>query len=395
MIRVAQTQVAHFTLQKNYLAAKKASNPRQLVKELGGLPSPATATPFLAAQARLEQFQPEQLLTALYQERSLIKAELMRAGRYVVPVEAYPALHRATWRQRNQALNAEFRLWGMENSEVEGLSEAILTVIGNEPLSAEAITARLPAGSVRELRQTSRGGRVSTTSNVNLALRWLAAKGVLHASQTMPAGPAEWHTEKLTYAPLRHWYPDLDLSSAPDEAEAQTMLVRSYLAAFGPATEADISFWTGFGKSETARAVGALSRETSLAMVEGIPGMLLLLKTQAEALQATEAPAGPVINLLPAGDPFTTAHRASRSRYFSDPSLQRQVFNSTGAANPTILINGQIVGVWEWQTGAKQDKIAWRLLAEIDPALIPLIQTELERLVTFIQPDTLVEQIRD
>ena len=108
--------------------------------------------------------------------------------------------------------------------------------------------------------------------------------------------------------------------------------------------------------------------------------MLLLLKEQAEALQATQPPQQPIANILPADDPFVTAHRASRSRYFSDQKLQRHVFSSTGAAQPTIVVNGQIVGVWEWA----ENRLVWHLLAELDPALHPLIQSEIERVEAFI-----------
>jgi hypothetical protein len=225
-------------------------------------------------------------------------------------------------------------------------------------------------------------------------LHWLAAKGILGVSPEMPDYPGAMHFEsfdfaqdkrmlhpkKETYAPLATLYPGLDLTTAPNEAEAQAALVQAYLAAFGPATEADISFWTGFGKSETARAVGSLASKTTLALIEGIPGMLLLLKEQAEALQATQPPQQPIVNILPADDPFVTAHRASRSRYFSDQKLQRHVFSSTGAAQPTIVVNGQIVGVWEWAENSRD----WHLLAELDPALHPLIQSEIERVEAFI-----------
>jgi hypothetical protein len=388
MIRVSQAQAVRFILQKNYLAEQKATDLLPLIKDLVGLPGSSTTTPYLAAQTRLAQFKPQQLTKALSESHHLINSKLMRSTSYIVPAADYPALHRATWRQRNQALNAEFRLWAVENDEIERRGEAILDIIGNEPKSLAAITSHLPPDSVRELTQTSRGGRVSTTTNVELALVWLTARGVLCIGQLRPDEPADWRTETLVYAPLREWYPDLDLSAAPGEAETQARLVRTYLAAFGPATEADISFWTGFSKSETARATNALSSETTLTMVEGIPGMLLSLKSQADILTETRVSQAPLINILPADDPFTTAHRASRTRYFTDQKLQRRVFSSSGAAKPTIVVNGHIVGLWD-QSG---DKLVWRLLTQIDPAWLALIQTKIEQVAAFIDPQMPVEQ---
>lgn len=396
MIRATQAQAAHFILTKNYLAAVKTPQLLQLVKEVVGLPGEPALVPFLAAYARLTNFSPADLLTELDQNRRLIQSSLMRSASYVVATEDFVTLHAATARQHNQDFNSEFRLWGLDNSEVEALEKPILEAIGDQPATAETIIKRLSASLVRELSQTSRGGRVSATNNVALILRWLAAKGSLVASQEMLVDPDAMHFDSvshlkvgsLTYAPLPTWYPGLDLTTAPSEAEAQAALVQAYLAAFGPATEADISFWTGFGKSETARAVNALASKTTLALVEGIPGMLLLLKGQAEALQTTQSPSQPIINILPDDDPFVTAHRASRARYFADQKLQRHVFNSSGAAQPTLVVNGQIVGTWEWA----DRQLTWRLLVEVDPTLLSLIQAEIECVGAFIQPGLQVVQ---
>lgn len=386
MIRATLAQAAHFILTKNYLTGAQPPALVPLVEALVGLPGEPADTPFLAVGARSANFKVIDLLAELYQQRRLIHSALMRSSAYIVPTELYVIWHAATARQRSQDFNSEFRLWGLDNSEVEALEQAILK-LDLWPATAEAITARLPQSLVRPLSQTSRGGRVSTNNNVALVLRWLAAKGILGLSPELPKPSGALGEklmalpEKFTYAPLAHWYPTLDLSAAPSEAAAQAALVQAYLAAFGPAAEADISFWTGFGKSETARAVGALAAKTTLALVEGIPGMLLLLKEQAEALAATLPFDPAIINVLPAADPFISAYRASRSRYFADQKLQRQVFSSTGAAQPVIVVNGQIVGVWEVQ----DTQLTWRLLSEVDSALLPLIEIELERVGAFIR----------
>jgi|GEM_PF-2213719 len=389
MIRTTLSQANNFVLQKNYLAAEKAPSITELVEQLAGLPAEPSSTPYLSACVRLTDFTPNQLLIELNQTRSLIKGSFMRSTPYIVNTNRYIVWHAATARQRKHDFNAEFRLWGIEtNDEIERLGQSILSIFGDQPLTSEVITGRLPKDLVQELTQTSRGGRVTKTNNMALTLRWLVSKGVLGVSNDS----ADWRVENPIYARLNHWYPDLDLSSAPGEADAQKTLVRAYLAAFGPATEADISFWTGFGKSETARAIAALSSETTLTMVEGIPGMLLTLKSQADILQATEIPVGPVINILPADDPLITAHRASRVLYMADQKLQRQIFSSSGAAKPTILVDGQVVGLWDWHTESGRDEITWQLLTKVDSEIVALIQAEMERIAVFIHPDAVIHQ---
>src|SRR5687768_8353103 len=121
MIRVTLAQAQQFILWKNYLAPEKGGELLEPVERLVGLPG-VVVTPFLALRARLEAFRPAYLLDALYQQRRLIKAPLMHNTSYIVPVAQYPGLLAATARQRNQAFNAEFRLWGLPtNEEIESL----------------------------------------------------------------------------------------------------------------------------------------------------------------------------------------------------------------------------------------------------------------------------------
>jgi hypothetical protein len=171
MIRTTQAQAAHFVLAKTYLTAPKAAGIVPLASDLAGLPGAPTLTPFLAAHSRLVNFTPTDLLTELIQKRRLIQSPLMRSAAYIVPVEHYTSLVAATARQRNQDFNSEFRLWGLDNSEVEALEQAVLDS-DDWPSTAEAVIARLPPSLPREVSQTSRGGRVSTTSNVALVLGW-------------------------------------------------------------------------------------------------------------------------------------------------------------------------------------------------------------------------------
>lgn len=382
MIRTTQAQAAHFILNKNALVPD-TPDVTHLVKRLGGLPGEPPLTPFLAAYARRQRFKPGDLLAALYLSGRLIQSPLLRGQSYIVAEEEFLTFYAATARQRKQQFNAEFRLWEIENEEIERVGAAIVKIVEGGPLSAEAIAQQLPAEMQRTLTQTSRGGRISETTPVALALRWLVADGQLTARRAQGSG-GDWRSTTMVYAPLRYWHAGLNLAEAPQEVEAQAQVVRHYLAAFGPATEADISFWTGFGKSETARAVNALGDETTLTLVEGIPGMTLLLSEQAEALQMTEPFTTSLVNILPADDPFITAHRASRSRYFSDPSLQRQVFGSQGNAKPTIVVNGQIVGTWDEPSEESLGMIDWRLLVAVEAKVEPLIEAGIEQVEKFL-----------
>ncbi len=392
MIRATQAQTAHFLLRKNYLAAASPALVPQLFAGIAGLPAALNLSPFLAAFNRLPGFRPAHLLAELHEKRHLIHSILIRSTDTIIPASDYIVWRAATARQHKQVFNSQFRLWGLDNGEVETLGRAILEVIGRGPATPQVIVRRLPGALVKSLSQTSRGGRVTATSNVALVLRWLVARGDLAIGSASPAGGDNWRVQTPAYAPLVARYPLLEPAATPPEAEAQASLVRAYLAAYGPASEADISAWTGFGKSETARAISALAAATTLVMVEGLPGMMLLLKEQAETLAATPPLPEALVHILPSNDPFVTAHRASRARLLANPRQQRHVFRSSGAVRPVILLNGQVVGVWRWTISHGHDKITWQLFEEPGPAKRSLVRAEVDHLAAFLGPQTAVEE---
>jgi hypothetical protein len=132
-------------------------------------------------------------------------------------------------------------------------------------------------------------------------------------------------------------------------------------------------------------------------VVEGLPGTMLFLKEQADRLQQTPSTGSLVVNVLAADDPFVVAYRASRGRYFSDPSHQRQVFSHGRVARPTILVDGRIAGTWQWQSDPKSgaSTIRWRWLSEPEPSLVPPAEAEIEGLAKLLGPATIIEHPPD
>ena len=61
-----------------------------------------------------------------------------------------------------------------------------------------------------------------------------------------------WKSNTHTYYVFSDYFPGMDLN-AVDPSEAREMTVRQYLAAYGPATVKDISWWSGFTMTEVRR----------------------------------------------------------------------------------------------------------------------------------------------
>ena len=57
-----------------------------------------------------------------------------------------------------------------------------------------------------------------------------------------------WKSSTHTYFLFNEYFPDIDLSSI-EEADARALIIKQYIASFGPVTEEDITWWTGFPKT--------------------------------------------------------------------------------------------------------------------------------------------------
>ncbi|MEM7035170.1 MAG: crosslink repair DNA glycosylase YcaQ family protein [Chloroflexota bacterium] len=385
MIRATQTQAMHFILNKMSLVEKSNQSGQAMVGKVVALPALDQSDAILSLQARVTTTSIPDLATALLASSDVIRRPLMRHWPFFVRVADFLRFQIATKRQRRQHFNSQFLHWQIKREVIEQLGEQILAGMGEQPRTANQIINDVDPGSICELTHTSRGGRVSTISNLSLTLDLLEAEGQVLRVQNGTV--SDWRKTSFAYALPEVGYPDLQTQTAVTEAEAQAWLTRAYLAVFGPVAEADISAWAGFGKSETRRAVSTLANETTLTMVDGVPGAMMMLKSQADALKATPEPSEPVVNVLPANDPFVTAYKASRARVLADRRLQRQVFNKADHAKPVMLVNGRIVGVWSWETEDDENRIQGQLFLDLSDGLYNITKTKLEGLGALVGVD--------
>jgi hypothetical protein len=78
-----------------------------------------------------------------------------------------------------------------------------------------------------------------------------------------------------------------------------------------------------------------------------------------------------------------------------DPKLQRLIFDRAGGSRPTILLTGQVVGLWAWRLEDGQASIDWQLLVELDSTREGQIQAELEAMGRLIQPRAQLHRSRN
>jgi hypothetical protein len=126
----------------------------------------------------------------------------------------------------------------------------------------------------------------------------------------------------------------------PPQAEAAAYLIRRYLTAFGPATRADASAWSGVPIRDLAPAFDSLR----LRVFRDERGRELLDLPRAP-LAAADTPAPP--RLLPRWEELLLAHK-DRTRVLPD-EYRSQVIAVNGDVRQAVLVDGFVVGYWEQQ----------------------------------------------
>ena len=117
-----------------------------------------------------------------------------------------------------------------------------------------------------------------------------------------PTGP--WTSRHHRWEPVEHWWPQ----GIPklDRATSQQTVARRWLERFGPATIADLQWWTGWNKTAVQQPLSSLPLvDVSL---HGAPG--IALREQADTSQSPDQ--APAATLLPSLDPTPMGwkHRA-------------------------------------------------------------------------------------
>lgn len=347
-------------------------DPVAITSALVALHSTDPASVHLSAAARGCPPATGALEEALYENRSLVRMLAMRRTMFVVTADFAPVIHAAATRAVAERERSRLRGF-IEDAGLAKDGEKYLVRLENATMDAlaergEAYGTELGAA-VPGLRQQIEiaGGTQSMTTRV---LFILAAEGRIVRGR--PKG--SWISSQYS------WSPAPKPPATTEElatAEAQVQLVRAYLASYGPATAADIQWWTGWTAGVTRKALAALPT-LAVGLAQG-PAFVL-----AEDDPAGDPPAPrPRARLLPALDP-TVMGWTGRDFYLDpehrDHTREAALFDRSGNPGPTVWWGGQIVGGWAQR---KDGEVVFHLLADIGKEGVDNVESEAARTAEF------------
>jgi len=247
---------------------------------------------------------------------------------------------------------------------LQARGEAVATELNKDvPELSEKITFYKKDGSV-----------LTTVGMSTRTLFLLATEGRIIRAR--PKGT--WVSSLYRWTPLEAWLggpmPEMG------RAEAQAALLTRWLETFGPGTEADMKWWTGWPVTQVREALAAIG-----AVAVGIEsGAAYVLPDDLEPVE----PAGRWVALLPSLDPSTMGWK-ERDWYLGPHGSS--LFDNNGNAGQTVWVDGRIVGGWgQRSTG----EITWQLLEEVDSAAVAEIERKAAELETWIGERVVVPRFR-
>jgi hypothetical protein len=343
----------------------RSDDPVEIAGDLVGLHASDPGSVYLTAAARMRKPALEPLETALYETRTLLRMLGMRRTMFVLPLDLAAIVQAAC----GGAVAARERRTLEQMIDAGGAHDAVAHLREVEAATLRALEARGEAAGaelskdVPALGQkfpfglgTRWGGAMSLTTRV---LVLLGAEGRIVRGR--PRGT--WISSQYRWAPLESW-----LGGALEDwgvEDAQAELVRRWLATYGPATVADVRWWTGWTTRETKRALAHV--DTAEVDLDGEPGIIL-----ADDLELVADPE-PWVALLPGLDPTVMGWKGRD--WYLGPHRQA-LFDSAGNAGPTVWCDGRIVGGWGQP---ESGEVAVRLLEDVGSVTRAAVEAEAER----------------
>jgi hypothetical protein len=301
------------TLARQLLLERRRLAPLAAIERLVGMQAQWPPAPYIGLWTRVTGFRRETLERAILRG-DVLKPTVMRGTLHLVTARDYPLF------------------WAALGDMPSWVTDERLAIARGIVPEARALAADAPVTMKQALEHLERehGHVEADARRIFHALRRHAH--LLHAPET-----ALWSSRPLA---VFHRYEEPE---PMDVLAARTELVRRYLAAFGPATRADIADWSGLRVGDFAAALDALE---PLRRFHDERGRELLDLPRAP-LPAPDTPAPP--RFLPKWDNVLLGH-ADRRRVISDEHRKR-VVGSNGDVAPTFLVDGFVAGIWRLEKG--------------------------------------------
>jgi hypothetical protein len=314
---------------------------QQAVERLCALQAQYSPSPYIALWSRLDGFRKEQLTRALEQRR-VVKSSLFRITLHITSARDYPYFV-AVWLRAAQETTP-----GVTSEKIAELSRLVNAAAMKRPITHEELEAMAAQGM---------GG-----------FRW-RTRTLAPLIHLPPAGTWRFHGRPQLRA-MQAWL-GVDLPAREDGAER---LVKSYLAAFGPATQEDLLRFAGVRVGDVRPGLDRLELRRFRDDRRRV-----LLDLPRAPLPDGDTPAP--VRFLPKWDSAVLGYAPPERTRILPEKFRATVIRKNGDVLPTVLVDGFVAATWDVDKNGKLQLTPLRRLSKVERAEIDV---EGERLLAFV-----------
>ncbi|MEO8246505.1 MAG: winged helix DNA-binding domain-containing protein [Chloroflexota bacterium] len=298
-------------------------------------------------------------------DRSLVRAALMRITVHVVATDHFWPMVTLTQPLRQAQFRSFFKVDAVDSPigrRLTATHAAVRAALRDGPLRIRDMDTIMRAESKRDADAPNR-------------MHWR------HLAATIPLVHVPFEGEgygRSRYAAAEEW-----IGPAPadlDETTATRLVTERYLAAFGPASVADVMAYVG-RRGAAARWRDALAElGDRIVTFEAEDGRQLHDLVDAPRPEET-VPAPP--RLLARWDSLLLSHAPSNRERVIDERHRSTVYTKNADVLPTVLIDGRVAGTWDREGGT----IHLRPFARLAAAVRRDLERQATELASLLAPD--------
>lgn len=349
------------TLARQMLLERVALPVPVAIERLVGLQAQLAVSPYIGLWTRLHDFNRDGL-AHLIENRSVVKATLMRATLHLFTAEDYVRL-RPTLQPAMTGASASITKRRGVAFDVDKVVGAARQFIAEQPRTFAEITTMLS-----ELMPNVDVGSMRYTVRTHLLL----VQEPISGAWSYPGNP------RFTLA--EDW-----LGKSISTDENLRMLIFRYLAAFGPATVKDLQTWSGLGKLQDAIE----KLKPDLVTYRDERGRELLDLPDMPLPDAdTPAPE----RLLPEYDNLLLSHE-KRTRVIADEHRKKVYLPGLRVAS-TILVDGFVRGAWKIEKAKGAATLVMEPFEALTKQNRAALTDEAERLARFVEAGAKAYEVR-
>jgi hypothetical protein len=354
-----RNQINSLILSKHHLSNdSKVDDILKISEDLCGLHGTGTIEPYLSLFVRMNNFKKEDLDTELYINKTLGKIRGMRKTLFIETKKLIPIVHNVIKYQTVKRDNKYLEIREISKSEYIELSNKILSLLNEKEMSTI------------ELKKT-----IDSQKDIVAVISVMCDEMQLIRGKPLKS----WRDRRLSYAPFNKYFPEINFDECT-ESESTQLLIERYIKSYGPVTETDIIWWSGITKGKVRSVLDKLRSEHELIKMDQIEHEYIIHKQDIIRLSNMKNNFESIVNVLPGLDPYIMGYK-DRERYINN-NFHEYIFDRSGNGTTTILLDGQVVGIWDI-TEKPKPQIKLFMLKEIDTHLNE-IKRELKKLGKFI-----------